>query len=255
MYPSWLKKLLTRLVLAVLLTGFIPSLHAKEVSIGMGNFEPYFIEEGETGIFTDIINLVFTQLEDYQPRFLWGLSNNQLWLDFEAGKLDAVSNLFDSVKLDACRSDPIFRFRDVAISNVRDQYKINTINDLRGKSIVTFEGAKDFFGKEFSSITSTGIYREVAKPHTQVTELYKRRADVSVGDMFIFLHGIKNKKYVKSHPQDFIFHDIFPAISSRMGFQDKKVCTLFNKALKEIRKSGQYKRVYHSYLRKLNYVF
>ncbi len=255
MFSPWLKKLQARFLLVLLLAGISNNLHAKEVNIGMGNFEPYFIEKGETGIFTDIINLVFAQLEDYHPRYLWGLSNNQLWLNFEAGELDAVSNLFDSVKLNACRTAPIFRFRDVAISNASDHYKINNINDLWGKNIVTFEGAKDFFGEEFSSIIRKGFYREVAKPHTQVRELHKRRADVSVGDMFIFLHSIKNKQEVNSRPQDFSFHDIFPAISSRMGFQDEKVCTLFNEALKKIRKNGQYEKVYHSYLRKLNYVF
>ena len=220
----------------------------------MGNFEPYFIEHNETGIFTEIINKVFSKIPEHQPKYAWGRSNSRLWLEFSEGKLDAVSNLFDSVKLAACRSDPVFRFRDIAVSNKKDNYKIDDISDLKGKSIISFQGAKDFFGDKFSSIIQTDKYREVARPHWQAKVLYTHQADVSVGDLFIFLDSIRAESNTSLTPLDFNYHDIFPAIYSRMGFRDKQVCESFNKSLREIKRNGEYEKVYHKYLKRLNYV-
>lgn len=221
----------------------------------MGNFEPYFIERNESGIFTEIIDKVFSKMPNHQPKYAWGRSNNRLWVDFSEGKLDAVSNLFDSVKLKACRTDPIFRFRDIAISNKKDNLDIKTINDLKEKNIITFQGARDFFGKQFTSVINADLYREVARPRWQAKALFTHQADVSVGDMFIFLDSIKAERSISLTPQDFSYHDIFPAIYSRMGFRNKKVCKEFNSALKIIKDSGEYEQVYHKYLKQLNYVF
>jgi ABC-type amino acid transport substrate-binding protein len=228
--------------------------HCKDITIAMGNFEPYYIEKNESGIFTDIINKVFSHMPDHNPKYAWGRSNNRLWLEFSEGKIDAVSNLFDSVELEACRSDLIFRFRDIAISNKNEKHEINNIAELKGKNIITFQGAKNFFGKKFTSVIQEDQYREVARPHWQAKILYKRQAEVSVGDMFIFLNSIKAENSASTTPQDFTYHDIFPAISSRMGFRDHQVCKEFNRALKIIRKSGEYEQVYHEYLKRLDFI-
>lgn len=248
-------KVLNVLFLIFHLYGFCSFAYGEDISIAMGNFEPYFIEHNESGIFTEIIDKVFSKMPHHRPKYSWGRSNNRLWVDFSEGKLDGVSNLFDSVKLKACRTDPIFRFRDIAISNKKDNLTINTIGDLEGKNIVTFQGAKAFFGKQFNSVIKTDRYREVAKPHWQAKALFTHQADVSVGDMFIFLDSIKTERSISLTPQGFSYHDIFPAIYSRMGFRDKKVCKEFNEALKIIKNSGEYEKVYHKYLKQLNYVF
>jgi len=230
------------------------SSQAQEVTVGMGNFEPYFIEQGTSGIFTDLIHAVFKKMPNHQPKFLFGRSNNRLWHDFKQNNVDAVSNLFDSVELDACRSDPIFRFRDVAVTKKSADFKIKKIADLAGKYIVTFQGARSFFGNEFEKTThsKSGSYREVSRPSWQVQVLGSDSADVSVGDMFIFLHTLKETKNLNLSASDFTFHDIFPAIYTRMGFRDPQICQLFNQALKKIRANGQYEKIYSSYLRQLN---
>ena len=244
----------TRILSAFLVVFFVSFSPAKseEITIGMGNFKPYFISESETGIFTDIITAVFRQMPDYQPKYFFGLSNHGLWARFKAGGIDAVSNLFDSVKVDVCRSDPVFRFHDVAISHADAKLQINKIADLAGKSIISFQGAKAFFGDEFSRQLEDR-YKEVRNPAKQARILAVGRVDVSVGDLFIFLHEISELEAHIASPKDFVIHEIFPKISTRMGFKDEKVCAAFNKALEKIRKSGEYERIYASYLKDLDY--
>jgi polar amino acid transport system substrate-binding protein len=228
--------------------------HAKEVKIGMGNFEPYYIVEGETGIFTDLLKAVFKLLPGYEPKFLFGRPNKRMWHEFETDQIDAVSNLFDSVKLDGCRSDPVFRFHDVAVTKKSSGIKLEKVSDLADKRIISFQGANQFFGDEFASMTDFPTYTEVGKPEIQSKMLYLERADVSIGDLLIFLRSVEKTQKPKMRPDAFVFHEIFPAVYSRMGFRDADLCKRFNIALKTIQESGEYEQIYNGYLKKLGYV-
>ncbi len=225
---------------------------AQPITVGMGNFEPYFIEEGQSGIFTELVDAVFKEMPGLEPKYHFGYSNKRLWHEFSMKKIDAVANLIDSVKLEACRSDPIFRFRDIIVSKRSEQLTIKSMADLEGKHIITFQGARGFFGETFNKYTQHGIYHEVARPSMQAKTLISNKADVSVGDMFIFLQSLKNVTPLTVTAQDFTFHDILPAIYSRMGFQDEQICQRFNMALKTIKENGAYEEIYERYLIKLS---
>ena len=225
----------------------------QQVRIAMGNFEPYFIEEGETGIFTDLIRAVFEKMPQYRPQYLFGYSNRRAWHDFDQGKLDAVSNLIDSEELDACRSDKFFRFRDVVVSKASSHYQIHKMSDLTDKRIVTFQGAKGFLGEAFSKTIKAHNYQEIAQQNWQAKVLYSGGADVSIGDMFTFLHSIKKMKKITAKTSDFVFHDLFTPQYSRMGFHDVDLCKAFNQALKKVKNSGRYEQIYDQYLKSFNY--
>ncbi len=226
----------------------------QQVRIAMGNFEPYFIEKDETGIFTDLIRAVFEKMPNkYSPQYLFGYSNRRAWHEFKQGKLDAVSNLIDSEKLEACRSDKFFRFRDVVVSKASSKYQIRKMSDLTNKRIVTFQGAKGFLGEEFSKTIKAQNYQEIAQQNWQAKVLFTGAADVSIGDMFTFLHSIKEMKKITAKTRDFVFHDLFPPQYSRMGFHDAKLCKAFNQALKKVKNSGRYEQIYDQYLKHFNY--
>ena len=201
----------------------------------MGNFEPFYISAGETGVFTDLIKAVFYKMPGHEPKFLFGRSNKRLWHEFRVGEIDAVSNLIDSEPLEACRSDKIFLFRDMAITRKRDHLSIKQIADLAGKRIVTYQGAKGFHGEALANAINEQHYRELAQQNWQAKALFNHEADVSIGDIFIFLHSLNKLQYLGVTPDDFSYHDIFPAIYARMGFRDAQLCRLFNVALKKIR--------------------
>lgn len=239
---------------SILIYSYVCLAHAsaKEITIGMGTFEPYYIAEKNTGIFTDLIKAVFEKMPEHEPKFIFGLSQRILWLNLKSKKIDAVSNLFDSVDLDVCRSEQVFRFNDVAISRVEKKYKIDQISDLSDFRIVTFQGARDFFGSEFSNLKFSN-YIEVASPEKQANLLMLNRADVSVGDMYIFMHNLdKSAREVAPliTPSDFSIHRIFPATYSRMGFLDSDICQQFDRALTVIQKNGRYEEIYRFYLKK-----
>ncbi|WP_417453670.1 substrate-binding periplasmic protein [Kiloniella sp.] len=238
--------------LLLFLVGFVffsTQASSKDVTIAMGNFEPYYVAENHTGIFTEIIAAVFQEIPDHDPVFIFGRPNNRLWQEFTRRKVDAVSNLFDSVEVDACRSDPAFRFRDVAITRAETNITLEKIEDLEGLNIIAFQGAKDFFGPSFASVVENGMFSVASEPGVQAQALWDGRVDVSVGDLFIFLNSLKNLSGNNVPASLFKIHDILPVAYTRMGFWDAEVCTKFNKALQKIKDNGEYEKIYDRYLR------
>ena len=223
---------------------------AKEISVGMGNYEPYYIAKGDTGIFPDILKAVFRYMPDHQPKFLFGRPNKRLWKDFENGKIDAVANVFDSAKLEGCKSDPVFRFRDIAISKTDRNLELHGLSDLKGLRVVAFQGAKKFMGPAFKAFDGFAEYSEIADQKLQSGMLYRGRADVSIGDMFLFLQSLGK---IKAQAKEFAFHDIFPVLTTRMGFRDRDMCSVFNMALRKVKSSGEYEAIFTSYLNKFGY--
>jgi len=226
---------------------------AKEVTIAMGNFEPYFIQKGNTGIFADLISAVFHHMPNYEPKFNFGSSNKTMWSLFEHGRVDAVSNVFDSVEVKGCRSNPIFRFRDVAVTQKTSGLHLNSYADLSDKKIISFEGATGFFGNGFTHHLSSRKYFETAMPSIQARMLIAERVQVSIGDLFIFLNALEDPINSGKSISDFNIHYIFPQISSRMAFRDQALCEKFNIGLKRIIENGEYENIYNKYLKNFDF--
>lgn len=232
--------------------GFSISASAKDLTIGMGNYEPYYITSSESGIFTDVLKAVFNHIPAHQPIFLFDRPNKRLWADFRKGKVDGVANVFDDAKFKGCKTDRVFRFHDVAITRAKDTLQIDKISDLSGKRVIAFQGASKFMGQEFSTMTNFKSYTELANQELQARMLNKGRAEVSVGDMFLFLQSIKNGSGKYGHPLDYRIHLIFPTLTTRMAFRNASLCQSFNEALRKVRKSGTYEKIYETYLKRLS---
>ncbi|MFC1674215.1 substrate-binding periplasmic protein [Pseudomonadota bacterium] len=239
--------------IAVLVLCFSNASSATTVTIGMGNYEPYYIADGETGIFTDLLAAVFRHLPGHEPKFLFGRPNKRLWQEFKQGRIDGVANLPSNEDLGGCVTDPVFQFHDVAITKVEADLAIESVSDLAGLRVVAFQGAKEFLGDEYSKFTNFKEYTEIAQQELQSSMLFGGRADVSVGDMFLFLYSLKSIEHWKVAPADFKFHPIFPKLTTSMGFMEVGMCSQFNDALKKVRQSGEYDEIYRSYLDKLGY--
>jgi polar amino acid transport system substrate-binding protein len=240
---------------ALLLTAsLMPLVHARDLKIGVGNFPPYFSEKGNTGLFTDLIFETFKLMPQHQLKALVPMSNYRLIVELNEGRVDGSANIFADAKITGCRTDPIFRYSDVAVSRKDRNLDIYAIADLKGKSIITYQGAHTFLGKPFQQVTSPepAMYREVSQPADQARLLASGKFDVSVGDMYIFLNSVQTWSDARYKTDHFEIHRLFPDIYSHMAFQDQALCDEFNVALRTIKKNGRYEAVYAQYLDKLS---
>ena len=222
---------------------------AQEVKIGVGNFKPYF--DGNTGLFTDLIVEVFKEMPQYQLKISsTPMSNYRLLEELNEGAIDGAANIFLGDKIKGCLSDPFFRYDDVVITLKKRHIKIDSIADLRNKSIITYQNAKLFQPKEFSEVVDTNptLYHETPIQTNQVKMVALERVQVSVGDAYIFLDSLKDWKESSYKASDFEFHRVLPVNSTYMAFRDQKLCADFNKASQKIKESGRYDAIYKAYL-------
>jgi len=250
-----MRRILLLTLIFLLITYFSPVSFAKEkIKIGFGNYEPHFMEGGKEGLFADLVKEVFKHLPQYELEYIYDMSNKRIIYDLNVGVIDVGTNIFTNEKIVGYKSDPIFRFTDVAVSLKDKNYVIKAVSDLKGKSIVTYQGAKIFLGEDFKKIVEAAPdYQEKAKPEVQAKLVALGRMDVSVGDIYVFLHSIKTWSKGKIKPEKFKFHRIFQDIYSHMGFKDKKLRDEFNVALKKIKENGRYEAIYQEYLEKLGF--
>ncbi len=241
-----LTKMVTLFLTLIILSS---NAYSKELIVGAGDFEPFFVKKGETGLFLDLTREVFKQMPDYNIKFRFA-PNKRLLQEINLGRLDAACNIFKGSDTKAFLSSPLFRFSDVAVTMKKNNLEINKIADLTGKSIVAYQGATDLLGEEYKNITlSSGTkYKENANQETTTAMLIKGRVDVRVGDIFIFLHAInspanKGKVTIK----DFTVHRIWPDVFSCIAFKDKKIRDEADKAIETIKANGTFDAVYKKY--------
>lgn len=226
----------------------------KKLVIGAGNFEPYFIASEEGGLFAELIKEVFKELPQYTIAFRFGVPVNRIVLDFEEGRFDAAANIFEKHDVSGCKSEPVFRFQDVAVTLKKDHLNIASVADLKDKQVVAYQGAKVFWGEEFKSIAEANpAYSETAKPDLQARMMVAGRMDVSVGDIYIFLHNLKAISNKEFTPEQFDFHEIFPSMFTVMAFKEQSICDDFNRALRMLKEDGRYEAIYQKYLTQLGY--
>jgi ABC-type amino acid transport substrate-binding protein len=182
------------------------------------------------------------------------MPNRRLEKELNDGSIDAAANIFKLSDVKGYLSERAFRFTDVAVTLKSRNIVIKTLSDLRGRSLITYQGAKHFLGEEFGKAAETcSEYTEIGEPTVQAQMIARGRADVSIGDIYIFLHSLRTWSDGKFTPEQFDIHRLFPDMYSHVGFRDKSVCDDFNRALKEIMKNGRYEAVYKNYLKKLGY--
>jgi len=242
--------------LTTLLTSlfFTTSVFSEELTIGLGNFEPQFSTEGKSALFKDILDGVFAYIPEYKINYKYMLSNAKLVSELNAKNIDGAANIFAQEEISGCLSDPVFRYTDVAVSLKRKNHKIEKIEDLAGKSIVTYQRAEFLLGETFKRVVhQSDNYNEVARPEKQAKMLASNLVDISIGDKYIFLNSLTNWKKDKFEPSNFVFHSVFPDVYSSVGFNKQAHCDAFNKALDTFKKEGSYESIYQSYMNKLGY--
>jgi polar amino acid transport system substrate-binding protein len=243
-----------KLVFAIIsLSMFSTYTYAKEVNFIFGlALPPYVIQENSSGFELEII------------REALAVKGHSLKPSFSSFSL--VTQLLKEKKADgAQRGNPdlvegsgycyaanqTVAYQDVAISLKNNKLKINSPADLQGKTVVSFQGASKFLGKEFAdAVAGNAKYSESANEDKKTKQLYANGLDVLVGDINIFKY-YKNKVAGVDVQQEIVYHKIFSEADIKTNhavFIDKQICDDFDAGLKQIKSIGKYKEIIKKYL-------
>lgn len=242
-----------RYIIVVFLLQLSHSTIAKEViTIGVGNFPPFFIEKDNKGLFVELINQIFSELPQYDVKFLY-MSNHRLLHEINSGKLiDVAANIFAESDVDAHLSVPIFRYTDVAVSRANKKLAINVISDLQGKSIAAYQGAKELLGSDFKQMAeSNAQYSEHSHPKDTTYLMVTGSKDIRVGDINIFWYDLQNKFYDQKNnieANQFTIHRLWPDVYSHLAFKNEDLRNDVDQVIKKLKNNGAIDNIYNKYL-------
>ena len=177
------------------------------------------------------------------------MSNHRILHEINSGKLiDVACNIFPGSQVNAYLSEPVFRFRDVAVSIKSNQLTVNNISDLQGKSIAAYQGATELLGGEFKQMAKANAqYSEHAHPKDTTHLMLSGKKDIRIGDINIFWYDLNNRNYNKIINVDhtnFTVHYLWPYIYSHIAFKDPSLKDAVDKVIRELKRDGTMEKIY-----------
>ncbi|QDQ29421.1 ABC transporter substrate-binding protein [Chitinimonas arctica] len=148
--------------------------------------------------------------------------------------------------------DPAVFYDNVLITLKERKLQLKTPADLKGLTVISFQGAANRYPKWLDGVKKDGNYYEQNDQAIQVMTLDKGRYDVVLSDRSIFkyftLQLKKNNGVVVKPVDEHRFVELNP-MDYRPVFRSKLVRDDFNVGLKHLRDSGRYQAIYDKYLK------
>lgn len=229
------------------------SVYAKEVKFIFGlALPPYVIQENNSGFEFDIIREALeVKGHTLKPVYASFSIISKLLKDNQAdgaqrGNPDLVNG--EGYFYAYTQSVP---YQDTAITLKKNELKIASMNDLKDKQVVAFQGASKFLGSEFgAAVAGNSKYSETANEDKKVKQLYSNGMQVFIGDVNIFKY-FRNKVSGVDTKQEIVYHNIFSNKDiphNHAVFKDKQIRDDFDAGLKQLKSNGRYKEIISKYI-------
>jgi len=243
-----------RLLAILALLQLVPAMAAAdELVLAVGHsVPPYVIAENWSGLEYDVVREALA-LEGHtvKPRLM---ALARVPKELEAGLADAAMTMRPDSGVQAFYSDSHVTYRNFAITLADRDFTINRVEDLAGHSVVAFQNAAKYLGPAFAATAAgNSHYREEAGQALQPLLLFLGRTDVVVADRNIFGWFATSPEVEAKVDarQRLRFHPIFPPTDYFVAFRDQALRDSFNRGLKRLKESGEYRRILDRYVRYL----
>lgn len=250
-----LQRITCFVLLAMAAFVLIATVHAKELVIAFStDAPPYDMDGGKAGIEIDIVRAAlkpsgYTFIAQQMPYGKLADAVRKHGVDAAATVTTEDNGTF--------YSDNYITFQNVAFTKKAAGLTIDTIADLKGKSIVAWQNAYEDLGPEFKALFAPQVrepyhskYREIGDQKQQVEMFWKGEAEVIVIDESVMQWFTKELAGKVDTSAAIVSHKIFPAKTPfRISFKSEQVRDDFNAGLKAIRASGEYQKIYDKYLK------
>ncbi len=221
---------------------------AEVLHVGFGTHKPPYVFEGEPrGLEYELVDRAaqhagFELTAYYAPI-------ERLHLMLRRGEIDAIATTHERSGVEAFYSDVYIHYHNVAVSLAKRGYRIERISDLGQYSVSAFQRARLLLGPEFERMTlNNPRYREEALQINRNRLLYSGRSEVVVGDKRIIRYFDQEVAEQVDVTQPLAWFEIFPPTPYRVGFRRDEQRQRFDRGLRILRESGEYRRIERRYL-------
>lgn len=222
---------------------------AREVVVAIGlSIPPYVIAAEARGMEYDVVKEALA-LEGHVLKAEF-LPLARMAKALKGGLVDAALTQIPGMTSGTVLSEVYITYRNFAITLASHDLKVDSIDDLAGKSILAFQNAHRYLGEGFRRMAEANPrYREEANQQAQPMLLFHDRVDVVVADHNIF-------RWFASRPEvtakadtsrPIRMHALFPPTEYRVAFRDPALRDDFNRGLAKLRAGGEYDRIVARY--------
>ncbi|MFY8282617.1 substrate-binding periplasmic protein [Pseudoalteromonas sp. SSMSWG5] len=203
---------------------------------------PYVIKDNDSGIQLEILKAAFKS-QGISNIVVQYMPNKRVEQQLLQGKVDIALNFASGSSTNIYQSEPLLRYQNVAISLAEQNFKIDSIYDLAGKSVLGFQNATNFIEAPFKSVTRIlRSYDEVVNQEAQVDHLMKGWVDVIILERRVFLYYLEQYKQT-AELKPFVVHPIFNEAPRPAFFNSEVLKDTFNTGLGQIVESGEYQAI------------
>lgn len=249
MFPfNWIAR---PLLLGLLLAGSASSM-AATITMAFGEkIPPFCFPESDSGIELEVIGeaLAFRG-HTLEPRYF---PLARVPLAFRRGEVDAAMTDLgqDLSEAGAHYGNPAVIYHNVFVSLKSRHLDIKKPEDIKGLSIVAFQGAAQRYPEWLAESQKDGLYFEQNNQELQVLGLNKGRYDLVLSDRSIYRYfelllertslfkakSVDMHQFTEEDPQNY-----------RPVFRDPQIRDDFNAGLEQLKASGRYQAIYDHYL-------
>jgi polar amino acid transport system substrate-binding protein len=225
----------------------------KELKVGFPKSIPPYTFENGTGIEIELFKAIIEPYGYKVKPILMSFKRGKI--SVQKGRIDAMSTMKVDKDASCHYSDEYIRYHNFAITLKSSNITLNSIKELKGKSIITWQDAHTMLGKDYFVIFNNKIkapyikkYREMVDQGQQSRLFWANRVDVVIMDKGIF--DYYKKLYAKEldTTQDVTYHDIIGDYTAyHIAFKDNRLRDKYNLGLKRIKSDGTYEKIFRKY--------
>ena len=225
---------------------------AKDLNIAFAIVPPYANDKTQSGFEVEVVKEAL-KYKGYNIKPIFA-SRSRVAFMLQAKEVDGASvggaGVVDGK--DAYYADRSVPYYDYAVTLKSRNLKLTKMDDLKDKSVIGFQTAKEIVGPEyFNAVKDNPNYKEYYDQRSQPLMLYSKRVDVTFGDGNIFNALANEVKDQVDTTQEVVYNDV--SINpknyqySRPVFFDKKIRDDYNLGLKHLKETGRWKELFNKY--------
>ncbi|WP_334019573.1 substrate-binding periplasmic protein [Alteromonas sp. S015] len=234
------------LLSVVCLLCFTISLSAKELDVVVGwNKPPYVISQDHTGFEVELVRAILAEMGYGLSPIYVPFGRTARLLKDDTVDIGLTLNRAHSIDR-SILSDPYIVYQNVVVTRADRGLFIESIDDLKGKSVIAFQTAQSVLGEEFGqALASQTTYIEAARQDRQVDMLMRGSVDAAILDRNIFNYfKSSNSAYAEDKV---VFHELFSILPYSAAIPDPELRAKFNATLRLFIEDGRYQLLLDKY--------
>jgi len=153
-------------------------------------------------------------------------------------------------------SNEFVSFQNFAFHKQKNDFTIDSILDMKDKSVVSFPNSYLFMGADYNTLFApenrNDKYLEIYDQKSQNKMFWEDRSEIIVVDKFIFLWYKKQLVDETDISDDVVYSNIFPndgITPHYCAFKDQNIRDDFNEGLEHLRSTGKYDEIIEIFIK------